>query len=495
MFIRFGAFSWKRLLCFTRSVEACSVAKVLSKWVHPLKSAGVTALVHAISQDVVYGKDSSFQGVHFDDGQIDDNCRPDLQQILERAHFLVDEGNDLPRPKPHPNEGLTLLRYLMTNICNLDCPYCQIQENKPKCVEVKVIDSEKVVEGLEVFVRNAHAVLPKTVEISGGEPLAYPHVVQEIVEKIRGNPETEKYRVVLSTNATLMTDEMAQFLSAHDVLVLVSLDGWEELHNVNRPFRGSKRGSYQDVVRGYRILQKKEAALGLSLVANSLNLPHLPEIAAFMADTFSPQSIGMNYLKFPSMTDPSFERIDMREYADKLYAAFQVCRDRGIFLEQAMRRVEPFVEQKIRMYDCSAQGRALNVSPEGWIGPCKTLIHHPDFRSSLPSADLPACFSEYGARSQLNWDSCDACEGIAICGGGCGYDAFVLHGNIQSVDPAECGYVTRFMEHLVWDLFALAGKQKSGDFFIPSENDRRLLMGNTKSDYRTMRSSIGHKLE
>lgn len=66
-----------------------------------------------------------------------------------------------------------------------------------------------------------------------------------------------KMTFAMTTNATLVSDEIADFLMRHDFNIIVSLDGPEELHDANRIMVDGK-GSYTKTVQGIKKLLEAE---------------------------------------------------------------------------------------------------------------------------------------------------------------------------------------------------------------------------------------------
>lgn len=68
----------------------------------------------------------------------------------------------------------------------------------------------------------------------------------------RRETETGKnIKLTLTTNGTLLNDEMIQFLNENRVMLVLSLDGKKETHDNMRPFP-NKTGSYEAAVSGFK---------------------------------------------------------------------------------------------------------------------------------------------------------------------------------------------------------------------------------------------------
>ena len=117
---------------------------------------------------------------------------------------------------PIDGRGLTTI-FDLTNRCNLRCVQCYFSYDS-------VFHRPPVALGPESFARLAQELLPrsKTVFLSATtEPLASPHFVR-ILEIASGYQPIE---IKLLTNATLLTDAIADALVRHATEVAVSIDG------------------------------------------------------------------------------------------------------------------------------------------------------------------------------------------------------------------------------------------------------------------------------
>jgi len=95
----------------------------------------------------------------------------------------------------------------------------------------------------------------------------------------------------LQTNGTLIDEHWARFLSQHDFLVGVSLDGPPELHNYYRKDR-SGNPSYEKVMKGIEWLRRFNVKFNVLVLLNQRNIKHPKELYRFFVDQ------GFQYLQF-----------------------------------------------------------------------------------------------------------------------------------------------------------------------------------------------------
>lgn len=153
-----------------------------------------------------------------------------------------------------------LLTLELSQECNLRCEYCCYGQHYPgtrRTHDKKTMSLETAKTVIKDFV-SRH---PKKCRVGfyGGEPLLEFELLKQIVFF------TEEYAAQcgidaefnISTNGTLLTDEVIHFFAQHHFHVLISLDGPKEVHDRYRVFRNDRhpeerRGSYDVVMQGVK---------------------------------------------------------------------------------------------------------------------------------------------------------------------------------------------------------------------------------------------------
>ena len=184
--------------------------------------------------------------------------------------------------------------------CNLSCDYCYYLEKSRLYPQTpRQILSEEL---LEQFTRT-YIQSQTTEEVlftwHGGEPLSRPlSFYQQAVRLQRKYAHGRKIDNVIQTNGTLLTDEWCEFLHENQWLVGVSIDGPQRLHD---PYRHTAAGrpSWEQVMRGIRLLQKHDVEWNAMAVVHRLNAEEPLEFYHFFKE------IGCQYLQ----VTPLVERI------------------------------------------------------------------------------------------------------------------------------------------------------------------------------------------
>jgi MoaA/NifB/PqqE/SkfB family radical SAM enzyme len=134
--------------------------------------------------------------------------------------------------------------FQITRRCNLKCIYCSESAYLP---ELKLSQIVKALKNL----RNAGVL---KINLTGGEALLR-RDFKEIVERAKDLG----FYVAIDSNATLVTDEIADFLAGKIVYFESTIDGTPETHN-------RVRGKYDEVVSGIQKIVKRNIPTYLAMV-------------------------------------------------------------------------------------------------------------------------------------------------------------------------------------------------------------------------------------
>ena len=178
-------------------------------------------------------------------------------------------------------------------ICNLNCTYCYYLEKKniyPK--QKQFILTENV---LEVFIKQYIEIQQVPVinfVWQGGEPtmlgINYFKKAFEIQKKYAGNKQIDNY---FQTNGTLLNNDWCIFFKENNVLVGISIDGPENLHNYYRKNHDNKP-TFNKVIQGIELLKKYKVEFNTLTTVNNINVDYPIEVYHFL------KQIGSEYMQF-----------------------------------------------------------------------------------------------------------------------------------------------------------------------------------------------------
>ncbi len=148
----------------------------------------------------------------------------------DRESFYSDYAEAIRAYRNYLFSGTGLHIFVLTSACNLKCLYCQASTIKNGSM-MSASTAEKCV---NLALQSPNRYL--SFEFQGGEPLMNFPVMKHIVQHTEKHTGNRCISFNLVTNLTLLTEEMAEFITEHHISVSTSLDGDRFLHNRNRPY-------------------------------------------------------------------------------------------------------------------------------------------------------------------------------------------------------------------------------------------------------------------
>lgn len=191
------------------------------------------------------------------------------------------------------------------SLCNLRCKYCYYLEKDKLYTDVdKHFLSDEM---LEKFVREyieAQTAPQVLFTWHGGEtlmrPISFYQRALELQRKYAGGRQIDN---CIQTNGTRLTDEWCKFFHDNGFLVGVSIDGPQEFHDEYRR-TVSDKPTFQQVMRGIRLLNKHQVEWNALAVVNDFNADYPLEFYHFFKE------IGCHFIQFSPIVERKVERED-----------------------------------------------------------------------------------------------------------------------------------------------------------------------------------------
>lgn len=186
---------------------------------------------------------------------------------LQSKGYLASESRVCEVQHPYSNyleiflqRKLTKITLQLTQNCNFRCKYCiysEVGHKQQRIHSSKHMSWETAKKAVDFLWE--HSVDSRTVNIGfyGGEPLLEFPLLQHIVEYSEKLFRGKKLTFALTTNGSLLSDEIILYFAQHEVELMISLDGPKEVNDTNRVFINGL-GTYDTVVK--RINRIREIA-------------------------------------------------------------------------------------------------------------------------------------------------------------------------------------------------------------------------------------------
>lgn len=153
--------------------------------------------------------------------------------------------------------NMTKLTLQVTQNCNFRCEYCVYSGSYHNRVHNnKRMDWNTAKTALDFLYKHSKNASEMTVSFYGGEPLLEIDLIKQCVDYTRVKFKGKMLRFNLTTNASLLTDDIIQYMQKENFLLTISLDGPQDVHDKNRTFADGRRGTYDVVIDNIKRIQK-----------------------------------------------------------------------------------------------------------------------------------------------------------------------------------------------------------------------------------------------
>jgi len=316
--------------------------------------------------------------------------------------------------------------------CNLRCGYCfyhDEEENRSK--KSYGIMSE---ETLESIIRKAleYASGSCTFGFQGGEPLLAGLDFFKAAVELQKKHNTKKLAVhnALQTNGTLIDDEWAAFFAENKFLIGVSIDGFQDLHDLYR-YDAKGDGTFKAVMRGIDALKRYKAEFNVLTVVTAQTAKNIKKAYSFFMKN------GLVYQQYIPCLDPIGQKKGTERYSltPELYARFlkdlfdvwYADRAEGKFVynryfENLAGILLGYNPESCDMYGiCQAQ---YAIEADGSVYPCDFYMLDGFCigninRDSMEAINQNRIKSGFIQRSAYVPEQCKSCKWMPVCRNGC----------------------------------------------------------------------------
>ncbi|WP_228712360.1 radical SAM protein [Arcobacter defluvii] len=163
--------------------------------------------------------------------------------IVGSRFFVKEEATKIEH---FPAKALVLN---VTSGCNLSCTYCY-KEDLTSLKNSGQMTFEIAKNAIDMFYKESPHLKEYSITFFGGEPLSNLPLIKEIIAYANDffGSKDLKIGYSMTSNATLLTEEIIHYLHDSKVDLTISIDGPESLHNKTRVYENGK-GSYEKVAK------------------------------------------------------------------------------------------------------------------------------------------------------------------------------------------------------------------------------------------------------
>lgn len=303
--------------------------------------------------------------------------------------------------------------FFITSRCNLRCLHCFANKEEQQTADYPLKDVESVLCQLERM-----GVLE--VRITGGEPLLHADINRILL--LLGQ---KKFRRIILTNGTLLTEEIVLMLKESGVTPTVSLD--DSIPKEHNLFRGVK-GAHERTVEGLKLLKKHRVEYGINCCLNKRNIQRYQDIID-LASKYGASRIAILDLKPTGRMSKNIEWMPSNHDYQALLKKLFVARAKNRKIEvsvDAFLHCYPMQESvalaKKGIVSCRAGISRLSIGSDGTVYPCNFVVTDPRWSmGNLANESLehiwfsPKWLFFRGQTKLENLHMCGECKDLKHC--------------------------------------------------------------------------------
>lgn len=329
--------------------------------------------------------------------------------------------------------------------CNLRCKYCFADEGEYHG-HGGVMSVETAKKAIDYVIKRSGPRKNIEIDLFGGEPTLIMDKIKEIIKYARDNEKkwNKNIRFTMTTNATLLTPEMMDYMDKEMGNIILSLDGRKEV-NDNVRIKPDRSGSYDDIVPNIKEMIKRRTPGKTYYVRGTFtrdNTDFYEDVMAMVNEGFRELSIEPVVLEdnHPlSLREEDLPQIF--ENYDKLYYEMKRRKQDGDEFKFYHFNIDlqggPCVYKRIS--GCGAGFEYVAITPQGEVYPCHQFVGKEEYKlgdiyEDTFNADLAKKFK---LAHIYNKPTCKKCWARFYCSGGCQANNVNFNGDMKI--PYEIG--------------------------------------------------------
>jgi len=338
--------------------------------------------------------------------------------------------------------------------CNLGCTYCY-KEDLAIPAKGEKMDFETATKSVELLLREGHSRDRMNIVFFGGEPLSNMPLIRQVVDyaERRGSELGKTIDFSLTTNATLLTEEIVDYLNDHRFGISISMDGPKPLHDKHRITVGGK-GTYDIVAKKTRMLlsryDSRPVGARVTLTAGNTDVmgihQHLKYDLGFFEVGFAP--VTTSDMAHFNLSGEELQAVfdNMKTLGERYVQA--ALRNENIGFSNMHQLMNDLYEGSRKTLPCGAGIGMLAVDKKGELNLChrftgSTLPTYGNVDDGIDKANL-AQFLESAA--DRDGTVCETCRIRNLCAGGCYHESYAHFSDPLSPNYHYCNIMRDWID-------------------------------------------------
>lgn len=346
-------------------------------------------------------------------------------------------------------EEKPIVKALCLNIahdCNLACKYCFASQGDYGGVKRELMSFDVAKRAVDFLIAMSGTRQHCEIDFFGGEPLLNWDVVKQTVEYVESIQAAHNkiFKLTLTTNGVLLTQDKIDYVNEHNISLVLSIDGREEVHNRMRPSAGDTdtyKTVAKNLVNAVKQRDGREYYVRGTYTHNNLD---------FTKDVIAMSDLGFEHLSMEPVVGKEGEYVLRDEDLPILEKEYEKLAD--LYLQRQKDgwgekfnffhfRMDlyrgPCMAKRLR--GCGAGHEYMAIVPNGDIYPCHQFVGRDGYVlgnvfEGLKNFDIPR---EFRNTHVFTKPTCAKCWAKFFCSGGCHANNETFGGSIK--EPYELG--------------------------------------------------------
>jgi uncharacterized protein len=351
--------------------------------------------------------------------------------------------------------GTNKIELYLAEACNLRCRYCYV--NAHDALRNGLMPWEVARQAVDLVFERAGSADSIQITFFGGEPLLNKPVLKRTIAYSQelGAAQGKRVTYSMTTNATLLDDEIIEIIKYYNFGLMISMDGPQDVHDAMRPMADG-RGSFEVAARNVKRLMQRRRAVTVRCTLSNQCLDR-PRIVQFLED-FGFTRVAMSRCTGTVDGLGSYD-IGPEENAI-LHGQDDAFVDRLLDqLERGERvRFNPWASVVRTLHDkhqrrmrCGVGRGCTTVGIDGRLYPCHRYVGMDEYVLGHVTTGIDReAYVDYLCGYFGTKRKCETCWAINLCGGYCPWYVSSSDGSFQAPEDWWCEDVRHWFEMGIW---------------------------------------------
>ncbi|MDY4078440.1 MAG: thioether cross-link-forming SCIFF peptide maturase [Clostridium sp.] len=382
----------------------------------------------------------------YDEEEISEAYDEIQELVKEEVLYSPDQYEEIAHSSMDDRDYIKAVCLNIIHGCNLRCKYCFADEGEYHGNK-GVMSLETAKKAIDYVIKRSGPRKNIEIDLFGGEPTLIMDTIKEIIKYARENEAkwNKNIRFTMTTNATLLNDEMMEFMDKEMGNIILSLDGRKEVNDKVR-IKPDGSGSYDDILPNIKKMISKRTKGKTYYVRGTFtrdNVDFYEDVVSMLNEGFREISIEPVVLEEGHPLAIREEDLpEIFDNYDKLYNEMARRKREGkdeftFYHFNIDLQGGPCVYKRIS--GCGSGFEYVAITPQGDVYPCHQFVGKEEYK--LGSIFDDTYDAELGKKFKkahiYNKPKCRECWARFYCSGGCQANNVNFNGDMNI--PYEIG--------------------------------------------------------